>query len=263
VRGVVLFRKLTTFVASAILAAGCLIALADTRGSDRNAETMAWLEGILRGQHINTDTASLIEALAPGHELIVRSSAAQLLGLRKELTAINALKGALHSDQEPLVRETAAWALANMGDQEGKTALKDLIPRSEDLRRQSILAAELAELGDPSMYSFAVKAVASSSPETRFLSVANLFPFVKYQGKTGAEVIDPLQRLQGLAHDKDPKVRGEALSVLNRASPEFMPRSQLQPLVEQLSKQDPDPQVRATADRILQVWKLEGGKKGP
>jgi HEAT repeat protein len=257
-----MFRFLSVFLASTIWA-GCMdpAARADIRQGDPSIETMQWLEGILEGQHVKTDTDSLIKALGPGNELIVRSTAAELLGLRKESKADAALKAVLHSATEPIVKETAAWALANMGDPEGKSALKELVPKAEDLKRQGALAAELAELGDPSMYSFAVKAVTSSSPETRFLSVANLFPFVKYQGKHAGVLIDPLERLQALAGDKDPRVRAEAISVLNRVSPESLPRSQFRSMVERISKEDPDPQVRATADRILQIWKLEGGRK--
>src|SRR5215468_1011532 len=226
--------------------------LNDELGKDGKAETIHWLEGELHARHVATDTASLIAALGSNKELIVRADAAQLLGLRKEAAAAAPLKAALRSDSEPLVKETAAWALANMGHEEGRSALKELISKSEDIRRQSVLAGELAELGDPSAYSYAVKAVTSPDSETRFLSVDNLFPFLKYEGKRGTESIDPLQRLRVLLHDTEPRVRAEALTVLNRAIPAFMARSELQPLVEQMSKEDQDPQVRATAARILE-----------
>lgn len=235
----------------------------DTQGSDRNAEMMNWLEGILRAQHVNTDSESLLNAVISGKELIVRVSAARLLGLRKEKKAVEVLKQALHSDPEAVVKETAAWSLAYMGYPEGKNALKELIAKADDVKRQSMLAAELAELGDPSEYPYVVKAISSPDAEIRFLSTDNLWPFLKYEGKHGKEAIDALARLQTLVHDKAPKVRAEALSVLNRAVPNFLPRNQLQPLVEQLSKEDPDPQVRQTADRILQVWQLTGGTKSP
>src|SRR5262249_32068815 len=98
--------------------------LNDELGKDGKAETIHWLEGELHARHVATDTASLITAMGSSKELIVRTDAAQLLGLRKETAAAGPLRAALRSDPEPVVKETAAWALANMGHEEGMAALK-------------------------------------------------------------------------------------------------------------------------------------------
>jgi HEAT repeat protein len=259
-RGVVLLRMILIALSfMPLVPANCLPTQVDRQGSDRDAEAMQWLEGLLRAQNVQTDSDSLIKALAENKEVIVRSTAAQILGLRKEVKASAALKAALESDPEAVVKESAALALAHMGDPAGRDALKKLIPQSPDLKRRSVLAGNLAELGDPGSYSFVVQAVTSDNAETRRLSAASLFPFLKYEGRReNGQVIDPLKRLLGLLQDKEPGVRSEALIVLNRAVPTYISRELLKPKVEKLGKQDPDRTVRATADRILQTWELMG-----
>jgi len=259
-RGIALVRIIFIALSFTLLVpASCLSRQVDRQGSDRDAEAIQWLEGLLRAQNVQTDSDSLIKALGENKEVIVRSTAAQILGLRKEVKASDALKTALQVDPEGVVKESAALALAHMGDPAGKNALKKLIPQSPDPKRRSVLAGNLAELGDPGSYSFVVQAVTSDNAETRRLSVASLFPFLKYEGRReNGQVVDPLKRLLGLLQDNEPGVRSEALIVLNRAVPSYISRELLKPRVEKLAKQDKDRTVRATADRILQTWELMG-----
>lgn len=222
-----------------------------------DSEVINEIEGQLRLRGVQTDTNSLMSEARSNSDLGIRSDAVQLLGYRKEIGAKETLLGVLHSDPEPGVRENAAWSLARIGAPEGIVGLKDMLTNTEDVKQRCFIAGEIARFGDPGAYRYVVEAIASKNAEIRFLCVSHLFPFLKFEGKRDAELIDPLEQLNSLLRDRDGRVRKEALSVIGRAVPTFMSREKIQPVIRKMSEQDSDLQVRATAASILRAWDFE------
>jgi HEAT repeat protein len=229
--------------------------------SPEDAETVGEIEGQLRAQGVQTDTNSLMSAVRSNPDVGIRSDAVQLLGYRRDASAKETLLGVLHSDSAHIVRQNAAWALARIGAPEGVAGLKDLLADTEDLKQRSLIASQMAEFGDPSGYKYVVEALASKNPETRYLCVAHLFPFFKFEDKRNAGSIEPVEQLQKLLRDRDGKVRAEAVTIVGRAVPRYLKRESIQPTIKQMSKQDSDAQVRATTERILKAWEFEDSRK--
>lgn len=229
--------------------------------SPEDAETVGEIEGQLHAQGIQTDTNSLMSEARSNPDLGIRSDAVQLLGYRREASARESLLGVLHSDPSHLVRENAAWALARIGAAEGVAGLKDLLAEADDLKQRSFIAAQMAEFGDLGGYKYVLECLASKNSETRYLCVAHLFPFFKVEDNRNAGLIKPVEQLQKLLRDRDAKVRAEAVTIVGRGVPRYLKRASIQPTIEQMSQQDSDAEVRATAERILKAWEFEDSKK--
>jgi HEAT repeat protein len=229
--------------------------------SPEDAETVGEIEGQLRAQGVKTDTNSLMSAVRSNPDVGIRSDAAQLLGYRREASAKETLLGVLRSDSAHIVRQNAAWALARIGAPQGVAGLKDLLADTEDLKQRSFIASQMAEFGDPSGYKYVVEALASKNSQIRYLCVAHLFAFFKFENKRNAGSIEPVALSQKLLRDPDSKVRREAVSIVGRAVPRYLKRESIQPTIEQISKQDSDAGVRATAERILKAWEFEDSGK--
>lgn len=233
------------------------------RGGDRPGKPDPWveLESILQQQGVKTDLPSLREAAGSGPDIGVRWMSVEILGLRGDQASRPLLKRVLKGDAQRLVRETAALALARLGDKEGLAGLKTFMETAEPQRR-SYLAGRLAELGEPEGYRFVAEATAGDNTQVRLLSIACLAPFVPFQGRQVVIVIDPVDRLLALAKDPDPKIRKEALINIPMAVVKGAPLATFRPTVEAMSRSDPDLDIREIARLTLILWEEPTRREG-
>ena len=212
------------------------------------------LESELRQQRIQTDTKSLIDVVLSNRDSGTRWMAIEILGLRKEAAARDALRRVLDTADDRLLNESAALALARLGDESGKAALAKLMPTAASLERQIFLAARLAEFGNPAGYQFVVQAATSKDPHLKYIAVGALVPFVPLEGRAGPAPLGPKRHLLQLLEDPDPNVRKEVLNYLPTAISKGLSGAEARPIVEKLAKDDPDPDVRERARFTLIAW---------
>ena len=247
---------LSDIVKVIILLAATVACASSPRDHDRpGGKEPEWLEleQQLREAGVSPDTASLIAVSNSNRDLSLRWAAIEVLGLRKEREARDVL-WQLTQDEEPLLRETAALALARIGDERGVSALKDFMQATPTTERRLFLAARLAEFGNPSGYSVVTEATKSEDPHVRFLSVSSLVPFVHLAEKGKKLQSDPLDELMQLARDEARDVRYEVLVQLPIAAPRGAAMRRAKPLVEKMAEQDPDAEVREKAGLVLILW---------
>jgi HEAT repeat protein len=204
----------------------------------------------LQRQGVAGDTASLIKALTTHSDFAVRWRAAEVLGLRRERSALQVLRVAVEKDTEEVVRIAAARSLATLGDNEGFGFLRSTMNGpSSDLRSKMALATTLANLGDPSGCIYAHSGATSPDLLLRQLSVSALVSLVPFRSAT--EQCDPVQDLEKLLRDAEAQVRIEVLynvpsAIAHGASPD-----KLQNIVEELMSLDADPTIRERARLTL------------
>ena len=212
------------------------------------------LESELRQQGIATDTKSLIDVVLSSPETGTRWMAMEVLGLRHETTARDALRKALDRASDRLLQESAALALARLGDASGQAALEKLMPTAATLERQVVIAARLAEFGNPAGYRFAAQAATSKETHLRYVAIGALVAFVPLPGRAGQSPLEARRLLLQLLEDPDPGVRKEVLIYLPMAIAKGLPGAEARPIVEKLAKGDADPDVRERARLALVAW---------
>jgi HEAT repeat protein len=236
-----------------LLAVGLSGALADVRGKSDVSDIES---GILRNAGVETDTASLIEALASHSHPLVRSIAANVLGLRGDEQARRPLFKALAADPDSLVRQAAALALARMGEPSGFAALREFMEKTSDPVNQIFLAARLAEVGDPAGYSYVCEAALSENRALRLDAAESLASFISVSPPKSACKLGPGALLLSLGDDEDPGIRYSMLLFLQTAVVRGLSLEAAQARVKQLTE-DPDAKVRAQAEFVLEAWRLE------
>ena len=241
--------------------AGLAMTLAAGTG-DRPGQPEPWveLEAVLRQQGIKTDLPSLREVARSGPDANVRWMAMEVLGLRRDQAARAVLAHVVKNDGDRLLRETAALALARLGDADGLSTLKGLMETAEPQRRV-YLAARLAELNEPAGYAFVAEAVEGDNSQLKLLGIGNLAPFVPFEGRRAGVVINPIGRLLAVARHADPKIRKEALLNIPMAVVKGAPLTTFRPVVEGMAKADPDPDIREMARLTLVQWDKEARRK--
>jgi HEAT repeat protein/uncharacterized protein DUF2330 len=145
------------------------------QGSGRNQPPWFDLESQLNYKGIKTDTASLIEIARSGADVGTRWMAIEILGLKKEHKAKDVLERLLDTSNDELLKETAALALARLGDAKGIPALETLMRASTFAHRRIFMAARLAELGNPSGYTYVAQAAAGTDRYLQYLAVGAMF----------------------------------------------------------------------------------------
>jgi HEAT repeat protein len=108
----------------------------------------------------------------------------------------------------------AAYALARLGEQDGKEVLRDSLRRPVGAYLSPVLAAGyLAQLGDPSGLPVVREALRNDLLAVKMLGCKQLFFFMPFHGgmDSSGSVIDVLGLFKQALHDQDPTVRGQAL----------------------------------------------------
>jgi hypothetical protein len=201
----------------------------------------------LNGVALNPD--SLIELLAsPESEPILRAAAAHTAGAERVAAAVPALRQALAAADDVTAVE-AAYALARLGDGEGRAALVAAVARPAEFELGPLFAAGyLAQSGDPRGFPAIVRALEGDAPARRMLACKQLHFFMPFQGRFGptGEVVDVVGAFrQALAHS-DTALHWQALVQLRETSdPAFVE------LVRCYAVRAPDAALASLARSIL------------
>jgi HEAT repeat protein len=233
----------------------------DRRGGSEEVSEMAF--AILEKAGVGTDSDSLVTAVRSSRDPMVRWISIEILGQRKATTAQGTLLKALKGDPDRLVRETAALALARMGQKVGVSALKEFMAAPTDSARQIFTAARLAELGDASGYQYVCMAAKSESSSQRESAVPALVPFLLLSGLTSDCAASPSDLLLSLVEDRSADVRYTALLHLPMAVGKGLGLERARLIVNQLAQSDPEPKVREEADFVLKTWRLQEESRKP
>lgn len=236
-----------------LLTASLSGALADVRGKSDISDIAL---GILTSAKVETDTASLIDALASHSDPIVRFISADVLGLRGDEQALRPLFKALKADPDYLVRQEAALALAKMEEPSGFAALREFMEKTSDPVNQIFLAAWLAEVGDPAGYSYVCEAALSENRALRLDAAESLASFIPVSPPKSACKHGPDALLLSLGDDEDPGIRYTMLLFLQTAVVRGLSLEAAQARAKQMTE-DPDAKVRAQAEFVLEAWRLE------
>jgi HEAT repeat protein len=111
------------------------VAMADSSAAVRAAAVAAWRD--IRGQ---ADAAPIV-AMLGDTDATVRAEAATVVGGMKQTNALGALQTMVVSDDSPIVRRNAAWALGKLGSAGSRTALTTASTDKSGLVRMTARAA--------------------------------------------------------------------------------------------------------------------------
>ncbi|HYR83478.1 MAG TPA: HEAT repeat domain-containing protein [Terriglobia bacterium] len=209
------------------------------------------LERELRQQGLKTDAESLVAITRSNVSEEKRWTAIEVLGLRNEQLAKGTLLEILRTGETQLLKETAALALARLGDQAGVLGLEKFMKASTDPERQVFMAARLAELGNRSGYQYVVQAVSGGVTHLRYISVGALVAFLPLTGDSRGSAAE---RLLALLDDRDAMVRKEVLVYLPLAILKGLPVTKVRPIVQKMARSDSDPAARELARLMLISW---------
>jgi hypothetical protein len=202
------------------------------------------LELMLEQEGIDTSSPSLLKLARAKGEASNRWVAIEILGLRGAKEAIAVFREILVQEQDQLLRETAALALARLSDEVGLTALREFVHDQTEWSRQLYLAARLAELGDSTGYPYVAAAARAKSAEHRFSSVAPLVAFLPFSNRLPT---DPIDLLFVLGRDEEAKVRREVLIKLPLATVKGVSPEIFCPLVDEMADGDKNQEIREMA----------------
>lgn len=210
-----------------------------------------WLERQLTQAGVATDFDSLLRAARTSSSVLVRSAAVELLGLRQDRRAISELELVYQLDEEPLVRQAAALALARMAVPGAIDKLEECLRSARDSSARIYLATRLAELGNFVGYPHVVAAVRSEDPGLRQLAAASLVRF-STSGFAGTDSeATPITLLGRLLADPQATVRREAIQRVSMEERRGFDADKLAATIAEQAKTDPDPEVRREADLFL------------
>lgn len=200
------------------------------------------------------DTDSLSKIVIEDEDLLVRSLAAWVLGARGESSAVPTLKKVAKSDSSSSVRQAAAWALAALEVPEGLVLLKEYLNEAPDLESKLSAAFALADFGDLEGYEFVLAAAESDKAWIRMDVAAGVHRFLK-EGEVFAPKQSPSLLVLRLVEDPNSHVRRLALSQFGEAARVTDRVEEFLGAATRLATEDPSPQVREEARRILSVLK--------
>jgi HEAT repeat protein len=244
-------------------AAAVITRAGDLPGGQEGPSPM--LLGILENAGIDPgDPAALVKAATGHQDSNVRWVAVEVLGLRKEIRSRDVLRQIVAKDKEDrVVRETAALALARMGDAEGLKALRGFMENPTNPGRQVFLAARLAELDDVSGYRHVVRAARSEDPSLREMAVEALPPFLLHRVAEQEGGTSPGDLLLRMAQDESAQVRQQFLVFLPVVVGKGLSPEQARAAVKRLAEGDPEVEVRESAELLLKNLNAEDCQRNP
>lgn len=208
--------------------------------------TTPWesLEIALLARGFDTSPPALMRLARSGAEASDRWFAIEILGLRQEVEAVPLLRELLVTEQDPLLHETVALALARRGDEKGLQVLRESLHSRDEWPRRLYLASRLAELGDLSGYEYVVQAAHAEVDDRRVASVAALVAAVHFAEQLSP---DPVSLLLDLGRDDNVSVRREVLIHLPIVVEKGQKVAVFCSLITELAEKDVDPEVRDLA----------------
>lgn len=240
-----------TLILTLILGAWAGVATADVPLNPGDVVPWEHLIRRLEQANVPTDTASLIEAALAHPDFAVRSAAVQVLGLRQEITAEAPLMKILSTDEERLVREDAAIALVRLGHRGTLEQVREFMRTESSRHHQVQLAGQLAEFGDFSGYPLAVQAASAEDEGLRQVATGVISRFLVAGLREPQGLPAPSQVLLGLLNDEDTEVRQRSVLQVGIAVGQGSDASSFIESVRRLSEEDPDADVRRTAQGVL------------
>lgn len=221
------------------------------------------LLAVLERAGVALDNASLMAAARAHEDATVRWVAIDLLGQQHALEARELLLGILRADEDRLIRETAALALARLGEAAGLSALEEFMRAPADAKSQLFLAARLAELGRGTGYEYVVDVLVDPEPNPlKPLAADTLSSFYDLPDLGVEPEQQPGSLLLALTEDPDAAVRSAALTQLSIAVNRGMALASALPRVERVAHSDPDAKLRQQANLLLDAWQSEGRLSG-
>ncbi len=220
---------------------------------DGGGSDWSGLESVLERVGVTTDTGSLVRAAKGSDDITARMFSVELLGRRREISALADLQEILAREEEPLMRQILALALARMGDAKGARMVEEMIRSETDQSRRVFLSKNLAELGDFAGYNEIVLAARSESPSIRELAPSGLVlsSIAGFKGDLLPKEDLPTELLLKLLGDSDPKVRQEAILQIAIGDRRGLVVERILPVIEGLVTGDPATEVRSEAHRFF------------
>lgn len=249
------------WLAPVLIIIGNLVVLADS--PTRPEPEWARLERELREKGVASEVESVIVAARTHHDLEVRWKALELLGRRGDREAATALRRIMQDDEERLIRETAALALARLGHREVFADLRGFLMTSVDASRQVFLATELAAMGDFYGYRFVAKASRSPEEHMRLLGARALMAFLIHGSFPVEEELRPQDLLIKLLRDRSARVRKEAVFQVSLGAARGLAVGPYLEVVTEIARDDPDAGVREAARLALVSLERIVGANGP
>ena len=202
---------------------------------------------ILKANGISLSEDELIAAL-DNTTNVLQAAVAHAIGSLRIRAAIPKLKQLLASTED-LVKVEAAYALARLGESEGKEALRECLGYPLDAYLfPPIAAGYLAQLGDPQGFQTIVRCFEIDIPAIRMLACKQLFFFVPFQGTQDSDgkVLDVYGLFERTLNDPDINIQWQTLAQLRelRAQP-------VKQILEGYIENAGDEQLRNIAREIL------------
>jgi HEAT repeat protein len=202
---------------------------------------------ILTRNGISLSEDDLVATLERGNN-ILQAAAAHTLGSLSCKSATPTLKRFLASSDD-LIKAEAAYALARLGDADGKDALVKCLDYPLDAYLcPAIAAGYLAQLGDPQGYPIIVRSFDVDIAAVRMLACKQLYFFVPFQGMQDRQgnTVDVLPLFARALKDSDDSIQWQALVQLRQVR---LPDARA--ILESYVGSTADEQLRQTARGIL------------
>jgi HEAT repeat protein len=170
---------------------------------------------MLEAEGVGTSNRALVRAVGAGASDTARMLAMEVLGFRKVHRAKWVLLRVLDDEAESdILRQSAAFALARLGNDHGMARLRDYYEAATDQSERVYFADCLAQVGDPRGYEVVEEGLGAREEYVRRQAVSALKPFilqVRIFPRLGSR---PLERLLASLNDLAEHVRADALLVV-------------------------------------------------
>lgn len=202
---------------------------------------------ILRANGISLTEAELISVLDDGN-VVLAPAAAHTLGCDANQTAHPNLRHTMQSDDE-LLHVEAAYALARLGDDDGRTALAACLGQPIDAGISAPIAAGyLARLGNVAGYDVIVRGLKLDNTAVRMIACKQISCFVPHHGSKTPDgsVVDVYRLARTALADEDAGIQWQILVQLA-----WMGSMQAQKLLRSCREQSNNEELRSFAKRAL------------
>lgn len=236
----------------AVLGLGAAVQEQEAVVPPRGDDESWFLIGLLAEKGIDADVATLTAAARRNEDPYVRWVAIELLAQWRPDQFRELFAMILEGDDDRLVRETAAMALLDLGDERGAAALREFLKDAQP-PRDLVIASRLAEAKDYGGYEV-VREAARSKFAGRRADAARALPSFISQGEgSGENGMGPAALLLELVNDQEATVRKAAIGQLVMAVSEGLESRKAEDVAGEVANSDTDPEVRQAAELQLHL----------